>query len=692
MNISTIDRLLDACADANSYPAKLLRSELFPYALQRYSESVNERASRVFSDVSESDYWRIRFYDVHDQGYPSTPHFCDSIGQLRDYLLQAGRKDPKCRHMFIRAPHSRAPLDCSKEMVSLAFTFHQVMAQFLDVVLHFGTFPGLNIPTAFHHCVFRHERFNEPSDAHRFSIPQLGRSGMEIKHCYNLWAVEKSSSTHGKRAPWEIRQAGLYHSLDLLNGKATWVHIKANKLLESRITEAYTSPEYLEPCDIQTVDDSFSATLMTHLIVFEWCGENWRQYLNHWECELERILITIRNAPIHKVERALVDVNSNIADILGSPAQQLSTTPTTRIGTIGSQLTSWNSPRGATFNSISPTLLQTSFVEKHVVSSLDESSQPTGSKPIEQNFSPLQSPITPNGQTDLTKDPFEVFDDFKYKDLQHLHFIGSKLHEADMIMKLDADILLEVVEYFKDFVNDSRTPCTIRDGCQGTLFQFVQRTNGIVRELEAQRTRISTLITLLNDGKALFDAITQFRNMELNRLSSVRMEMMTKDMHQSTLQMETIAGKTEKETSSMHIITLVTLLFLPGTFVAVRYALPKIRKEVNRHLTTNGQTFLGAGFYQWPDSDDASQIPDYPIWRSEYFFLFAKISFPLMALTLLFWAWPYLLRWISRRRSCSITSRKWTWGIRRQRMGDEEAQIASNNAHGSAGFLPRWLR
>ncbi|KAK5626558.1 hypothetical protein RRF57_002273 [Xylaria bambusicola] len=692
MNISTIDRLLDACADANSYPTKLLRSELFPYTLQKYSESINERAPRVFSDVSESDSWRIRFYDVHDRGYPSKPHFCDSIGQLRDYLLQAGRKDPKCRHMFIRAPHSRAPLDCSREMLSLAFTFHQVMAQFLDVVLYFGTFPGLNVPTAFHHCVFRHELFNEPVDASRFSIPQLGRSGMEIKHCYNLWAVEKSDSTHGKRAPWEIRQAGLYHSFDLLNGKATWVHLKANKVLERRITEAYTSPECLEAGDIQTVQGSFSATLMTHLIVFEWCGENWRQYLNHWECELERILTTIRNAPIHKVERMLVDVNSNIADILGSPAQPLSIAPTARIGTISSLPTSWNSPRGATFKSNSSTLLQTSFVEKHVISGRDESSQPTAPQPMHQNFSPLQSPITPNDQRDPGKDPFQVFDDFKYKDLQHLHFIGSKLHEADMIMKLDADILLEIVKYFKDFVNDLRTPHTLRDGCQGVLSKFVQRTNGIMRELQAERTRISTLITLLNDGKALFDAITQFRNMELNRLSSARMEMMTKDMHQSTLQMENIAGKTEKETSSMHIITLVTLLFLPGTFVAVRYALPRIRKEVDRHLTTNGQTFLGAGFYQWSDSNDASQIPNYPIWRSEYFFLFAKISFPLMALTLLFWAWPYLLRWISQRRSCSVTSRQWICGIRRQRVRDEEAQIASSNAHGSAGFLPRWLR
>ncbi|KAI0811820.1 hypothetical protein GGR55DRAFT_641971 [Xylaria sp. FL0064] len=662
MAVNTFDRLLEACSSPNSYPSTLLRSELFPYALRKHTELIDSRATRVFSGMSESEHWRVRFWDCFDgqQAFPPTLYSCNSTQQLFEYLLESNRKDPKCRHMFIRAPHSRAPLDCSREMLSLVFTFHQVMAQFLDVVLAFGTFPGLNVPTAFHNCVFRHESFVEPGEASRFSIPQLGRSGLEIKHCYNLWAVEKSDSTHGKRAPWEIRQTGLYHSLDILTGKATWVHIKANKLLETRITEAYNAAEFPQSWNIQTAQGSLSATLLTHLIIFEWSGENWRQYLNYWECELESMLTTVRNAPIHKVEKVLVDVKSNIADIL---THQKSTIPATRVSTISSRLTGWRPARNDTFMSKSSTLLQSSFVEKQTLNLK------------EQTFNPTQSPVTHGSQADPGKDPFQIFEEFKFQDLQRLHYIGSKLHEADMILRLDASILLEVMEYFKRFVSDPRTPKPLRDGCQEALSKFVQRTTSIIRDLEAERTRISTLITLLDDGKALFDAITQFRNMELNRLSSARMELMTKDMHQSTLQMESIAGKTEKETSSMHIITLVTLLFLPGTFVAVRYALPTIRKEVNRNLTTNNQTFLGAGFYQWPDSDDASEIPNYPIWRPEYFYLFAKISFPLMALTLLFWAWPYLLRCISRRKPCRLIQREWTWGLGRYRLEDEEAQI-----------------
>lgn len=44
--------------------------------------------------------------------------------------------------------------------------------------------------------------------------------------------------------------------------------------------------------------------------------------------------------------------------------------------------------------------------------------------------------------------------------------------------------------------------------------------------------------------------------------STENMEFMTKDMH-------IIAQKTKQETVSMRIITLVTLFFLPGTFISV---------------------------------------------------------------------------------------------------------------------------
>lgn len=49
--------------------------------------------------------------------------------------------------------------------------------------------------------------------------------------------------------------------------------------------------------------------------------------------------------------------------------------------------------------------------------------------------------------------------------------------------------------------------------------------------------------------------------------SAVKMEEMTERMHE-------IAMKTKQETVSMRIITLVTLFFLPGTFISVSGSWP----------------------------------------------------------------------------------------------------------------------
>jgi hypothetical protein len=58
--------------------------------------------------------------------------------------------------------------------------------------------------------------------------------------------------------------------------------------------------------------------------------------------------------------------------------------------------------------------------------------------------------------------------------------------------------------------------------------------------------------------------ILQADNREFAKLYSMRSETVTESMYD-------IAKTTERDTSSMHVITLFTLLFLPGTFLAVRH-------------------------------------------------------------------------------------------------------------------------
>ena len=67
----------------------------------------------------------------------------------------------------------------------------------------------------------------------------------------------------------------------------------------------------------------------------------------------------------------------------------------------------------------------------------------------------------------------------------------------------------------------------------------------------------------------------------------MEMEMMTKDMSE-------IARKTKTETVSMKIITLVTLFFLPGTFIAVSCSLFlwRVSHSITLQLSTPYRTVL----------------------------------------------------------------------------------------------------
>jgi len=57
--------------------------------------------------------------------------------------------------------------------------------------------------------------------------------------------------------------------------------------------------------------------------------------------------------------------------------------------------------------------------------------------------------------------------------------------------------------------------------------------------------------------------------MEANRLLAKRAQESTERIEEMTKQMNQVAIKTKDETVSMKIITLVTLFYLPGTFISV---------------------------------------------------------------------------------------------------------------------------
>jgi len=64
-------------------------------------------------------------------------------------------------------------------------------------------------------------------------------------------------------------------------------------------------------------------------------------------------------------------------------------------------------------------------------------------------------------------------------------------------------------------------------------------------------------------------SIIDYQSMQASSWLAAQAKLSSEKMEDMTRRMERTAEETQKETASMKVITVITLLFLPGTFVSV---------------------------------------------------------------------------------------------------------------------------
>ena len=111
-------------------------------------------------------------------------------------------------------------------------------------------------------------------------------------------------------------------------------------------------------------------------------------------------------------------------------------------------------------------------------------------------------------------------------------------------------------------------------------------------------------------------------------------------MEQLTKKMGIIAVQTKHETVSMHVITGLTLVFLPGTFVAVRHDVPSFHILVSS-LLTKRQTFFSSDIVDFQKGKGTDNIGDWGV-SIPALKLFLAMCIPLMAITLSIWLLFYI--------------------------------------------------
>ncbi|CZR56656.1 uncharacterized protein PAC_06545 [Phialocephala subalpina] len=576
------DAFRGSVASFDDYPKNLVHHNTYYHILQAYADRLTKEDDRLFCNENETDV-ELWEYKVEPTGFVS----CNpkTLEELRTHVAGLhlfAQDDPQCRFMFVYAGHSRAKLRITKTMLTTVLTYHQAMAPFVDFLFSFGK---QKYPRDFHFSGVYHES-HFTNDQQILNLPDLGRSGKDFQLCYNLKSAE-SSGEH-PRTSWSVRILAVLHSFDVVTGKSFWTIVKGDELIKKRI-KAATSPTNPSHAVTSSSSESFCSTLAIHLIIFDWCREEWRWYISYLEDLQETI-----------TRRAL-------STSFDRPSNQTSIHPTDRAET-------------STPGKLQRTVTQ--FVQR--VASATGTLPP----PLTQASSSYPAPPPREYEPDLRNTEI-----FSISDLQSVTHYEEKFKELLLVIRSNIKIVTDVQQYYLELVDCPEFPDEIKLGSKKKLREFEKTVASIINDLEMQYSRADNLLSTLTNRKALLNGILDYRSMEASKRFAENAEASTREMQIMTEEMNTLAQKTKQETVSMRIITLVTLFFLPGTFIS---------------------TIMSTDILQYSRIDGTNSYEE--DYSSEALKRYVSITIPLMAVT--FAAWYIMYFWIDRRQHVKSLRRR----------------------------------
>lgn len=467
--------------------------------------------------------------------------------------------------------------------MSLLFTYHEVIPAFLDFVFTFGRRERAQ---ELYYGGFRSEsRLLDASNSMR--IPEMGRSGSDFRLCYNLVSVE--SSPRQTSWPWSIRQTAIHHSFDIVTGRASWIIVKGDGLMEERVKKATDPSSRTETSCFDTNSRSFASSLNTHLIYIDWAGENWQSYIDYLEDSAQIGTRRVLSADVDKLPKSMTAAAAAV------PSPRLSKRVSSGLSSLftekDSQVPS-NSPRPWT--RISGKLRQWAITSDHA--------QPQEIDVASGNDEP----------------------GFCFADLQRAQFLEEKTNGAILVVNINLSVISEMKKFYQALLRTDESSDELSMNCVEDIERFLRRASSAENDLRLQKSRAESLVRVLADRKNLLFGVLEYHNMEASRLSA-------QSMH-------AVAQQTQQETVSMRIITLVTLFFLPATFICVSVLVAAPEPSL-----TSSQTLMSTDIIRWGSEDGGPQERTISTGAIEFFF---AITLPLSCCT--FSVWWYFNRRLAR--------------------------------------------
>ena len=380
--------------------------------------------------------------------------------------------------------------------------------------------------------------------------------------CCSLKSVEPSDTND-----WSIRHCAFQHSFEMKEVRTSWIIVKGDELMKRRIESATSDRGNYEASDFEAIDRAFEASLGTHLIFCNWSAENWRWYINSLEDKFQSMTRRAFSAPVHVPLPPAADTD------------QLTLKPRTntqRTDRSTFAMFSRTQTQVTTKDNIKPALkrrVSTPQTYTNPDTGISQALPPDEDDDDDDNYEPENS-ANPN---DIKIG--DEHQEFSFSKLRKVHHIAEKANEAVLVLKQNIVVLAQLRQYYMSITKRRDFPKKLRDKCKDAIDDFELRIEGLENDMQTQILRLETLLRLLEDRKNLVKQI-----IELKRLAKLRKHQLhsildyqntqankysTKSMFTMTEDMNDIARKTKIETVSMKVITLVTLFFLPGTFISV---------------------------------------------------------------------------------------------------------------------------
>ena len=384
----------------------------------------------------------------------------------------------------IESDHSRSRLNTTREMLFVIFTYLDVLPAFLEFLTPFGQQEHPEDPF---YSNFE-ERTRLDSTERGKQIQELGWSGFDISVCYNIRSIEKSDK---QKWPWSVRQCAIHHLFDVQSGRSTWVVVKGNDLMESRLQSATGERGPPATRNYRTLDRAFAATLATHVMFCELSTENGHCYLKYLE---------------HCVQNLTRDTISTKADIPDNtqPSDLELFEPPVRQDTQKSFQTnkSWlDSVKSPFLSRRNTSVLIPSVYEEEASSPLQTftnihgKSQPLPPGRFMKHTTSGEAPPYPKddyGQRVYT-----------FRDLQDIQEFEEKASEAKLVLKLNLNIISQLRHYYLSIMQDDDLPTLLQGGCHKDLVRFERRIETIENCIGLLALRAEALMQLLADRKAL---------------------------------------------------------------------------------------------------------------------------------------------------------------------------------------------